>query len=251
MLDLLDKELERRGHKFCRYADDCNVYVRSMRAGKRVMQSLTNFIEKKLKLKVNQSKSAVDGICRRNFLGFTFTSDENPKIRLSPKAIKQFKDRVRKLTLAGKGTRMNKVIAFTAKYCKGWLAYFNVCNTPSKLKELVSWLRRKLRAIFWKQWKTGVNRYKQLRKLGINYDLAKQTAGSNKGRWRISLSPALCIGLPNSYFEKRGIPKFICRTRNPFSSRRIRNRMYGGVGGGGLGSPSLSRSGRSCNLRPV
>jgi len=211
-LDLLDKELERRGHKFCRYADDCNVYVRSLRAGRRVMESLTNFIEKKLKLKVNQSKSTIDKVFRISFLGFSFTINKNPKIRLSPKAIKQFKDRVRKLTLASKGARMDKVIARIAQYCKGWLAYFNICQTPSKLEVLISWLRRKLRASYWRQWKTAVNRFKQLRKLGVYHDLAKRTAGSSKGKWRISRSRALNVGLPNSYFEERGIPKFICRT---------------------------------------
>ena len=213
MLDLLDKELEKRGHKFCRYADDCNVYVRSPRAGKRVMQSLTNFIEKKLKLKVNQNKSAVDRHIRRDFLGFTFYGNRIPRIRLSKKTIRRFKQRIRKLTKAGKWRRAQDVITKVAIYCKGWLAYFGHSQTPGVFAGLASWVRRKLRGLFWRQWKTCKNRFKQLRKLGIESDLAGRTAGSSKGTWRISLGPALCIAFPSSYFLEQGIPEFTCRSR--------------------------------------
>jgi RNA-directed DNA polymerase len=213
MLDLLDKELERRGHKFCRYVDDCNVYVRSHRAGKRVMQSLTTFIEKKLKLKVNQSKSAVDRHIRRAFLGFTFYGNRIPRIRLSKTTIKRFKQRIRKLTKAGKWSRAQEVIRKVVTYCKGWLAYFGYSQTPGVLAQLAAWVRRKLRCVFWKQWKTCKNRCKQLSKLGINSDLAGRTAGSSKGGWRISLGPALCIAFPSSYFLEQGIPEFTCRPR--------------------------------------
>lgn len=212
MLDLLDKELERRGHKFCRYADDCNVYVRSKKAGIRVMQSLTNFIEKKLKLKVNRNKSAVDRDFRRTFLGFSFThSRENPRIRVSKESIQQFKYTVRKLTRMGKYTSTDKMLERIAQYCKGWLAYFEISQAPSPVRKLEKWIRPRLRAAFWKQWKTPKNRYKQLRKLGIRTSLAGISAKTNKGKTRMSLGKALCIGLRNSYFYERGIPKFNCR----------------------------------------
>ena len=213
MLDLLDKELEGRGHKFCRFVDDCNVYVRSRRAGERVMKSLTSFIEKKLKLKVNREKSAVDSVYRRSFVGFSFFNFTHLKIRLSPKTIKRFKERIRQLTRRGKWMCMEDVITKVAQYVRGWLAYFRYSQTPCELWKLASWLRRRLRCAFWKQWKTGKNRFKQLRNLGIKYDLASRAAGSPKGAWRISMSPALSFALPNSYFRERGIPEFICRTR--------------------------------------
>lgn len=212
MLDLLDKELERRGHKFCRFVDDCNVYVRSPRAGQRVMRSLTNFIEKKLKLKVNRDKSAVDSVYRRSFVGFSFFNFKTLKIRLSPKTIKRFKERIRQLTQRGKWMRMQEITAKVAQYVKGWLAYFRHSQTSSEFWKLESWLRRRLRCAFWKQWKTSKNRFKQLRNFGVKYDLACRTAGSLKGSWRISLSPALSFAFPNSYFHEQGIPKFTCRT---------------------------------------
>lgn len=183
MLDLLDKELERRGHKFCRFGDDCNVYVRSQRVGQRVMHSLTNFIEKKLKLKVNRTKSAVDRVHRRSFVGFSFLHNRSPKIRISSKAIKRFKDTIRELTRMGKWTRAQEVIARVAKYCRGWLAYFGFSQTPSKLKILASWVRRRLRNVLWKQWETAKNRTKQLINLGVNHDLVKARRGTNKSDW--------------------------------------------------------------------
>jgi RNA-directed DNA polymerase len=214
MLDLLDKELERRGHKFCRFADDCNVYVRSQRAGERVMQSLNNFIEKKLKLKINRNKSKVDKVHKRDFLGFSFTtSRENPRIKISPKAIRRFKEVIRKITLAGKWTNTQKVIERIKVYSEGWLAYFGYSQTPSVLSKLASWLRRKLRCMFWRQWKTGKNRYTQLRKLGIQHELASITAGSNKRQWRMSISRSVSTALSNAYLHGLGIPKFTCRAR--------------------------------------
>ena len=217
LLDLLDKELEKRGHKFCRFADDCNIYVRSARAGKRVMASLENFIIKKLKLRVNQHKSAVDVIYRRNFLGFSFTkSKENPRIKISPKAVQGFKGIMRKLTLASKWTSMPDVIKRIVNYSKGWLAYFDYSQVPSILSKLIAWLRRKLRCAFWRQWKTAKHRYDQLRKLGVHHDFARITAGSNKRQWRMSKSRSLQFALSNAYFASLGIPNFVCRIRQSF-----------------------------------
>jgi RNA-directed DNA polymerase len=211
MLDLLDKELEQRGHKYCRFADDCNVYVHSKRAGDRVMKSLVAFITKKLKLKVNEQKSGVDKVYRRQFLGFSFTSGKMPKRRISPKAINKFKEKVQKLTLASKGMCMENVINQLSKYIKGWLAYFKHCETPHTLADLESWMRRKLRCAYWRQWKNGENRAKQLRKLGVGKNLATQTAGTNKGPWHSSMSPALSIALSNAYFENLGLPRLVCK----------------------------------------
>ena len=213
ILDLLDKELEKRGHKFCRFADDCNVYVRSERAGRRVMRSLKIFIEKKLKLQVNEDKSAVGSVYRRSFLGFSFSNYKTLKRRLPPKTVKRFKERVRQLTSKGKGESMQDVMKKLNKYCKGWLAYFGFSQTSTQLRDLGSWTRRRLRFAFWKQWKTGKNRFKQLRMRGVGTELAENTAGARKRPWRISASPALSIALPNSYFYGQGMPEFICATR--------------------------------------
>lgn len=211
MLDLLDKELEQRGHKYCRFADDCNVYVKSKRAGDRVMKSLGVFISKKLKLKVNEQKSGVDTVNKRRFLGFSFTNGKVPKRRIAPKALRKFKEKVRKITRTSKGMCMENVINQLSKYTKGWLAYFNHCETPSVLDKLESWMRRKLRCAYWRQWKTDKNRAKQLRKLGVGDDLAKQTAGTNKGPWHSSLNQAMSIALSNAYFENLGLPRFVCK----------------------------------------
>ena len=214
MLDLLDKELEKRNHKFCRYTDDCNIYVNSRRAGKRVRTSLTNFIEKQLKLRVNRDKSAIGKVSRRNFLGFTFIrSKDNPKIKVSPQVINRFKDVIRALTRAGKWNSTENVVQRLVKYSERWLAYFGQSQTPTVLSSLAGWLRRKLRCMYWRQWKTAKNRYKQLRKLGIQHELAAITVGSGKKQWRMSTSRSVQTALPNSYFHKLGLPKFTCQTR--------------------------------------
>jgi RNA-directed DNA polymerase len=209
MLDLLDKELTRRGHRFVRYADDCNIYVGSMRAGERVMKSVSTFIAKRLKLKVNSQKSAVGSIGERVFLGFCFTYGETPKRRIAPKALERCKERVLELTRASKSMNLEVVIANLRKYLMGWRSYYGFCQTPSVLRNLEAWIRRRLRSLIWRQWRRGVNRFAQLRKMGINKDLAAQTAGSPKGIWRISNSPALAMALPNAYFSKLGLPSLV------------------------------------------
>jgi RNA-directed DNA polymerase len=209
LLDLLDKELERRGHCFCRYADDCNVYVKSERAGQRVMASLRTLLATKLKLKVNEQKSAVSRGYRRSFLGFSFTSGNTPKRRIAPEAIKRFKKKVREYTRAGKGMNMEKVMVELSKYLKGWLSYFGFCQTLSVLKDLEGWVHRHLRCAFWRQWRHGKNKGTQLRRLGVGYKLSISTAGTNKGPWHTSNSPALCIALSGKYFKNQGLPKFV------------------------------------------
>jgi RNA-directed DNA polymerase len=211
VLDEFDRELERRGHRFARYADDCNIYVCSRRAGERVMKSLTRFISTKLKLRVNQSKSAVAEPWERKFLGFSFTSSESPKRRLAPKAVERFKERVRELTRRTRGVSTERMAEELAQYLRGWIGYFGRCQTPSVLQSLEEWTRRRLRSAIWKQWRRGTVRFAALRKRGVNPHLAATTAGSAHGPWRLARSKALALALPNAYFDSLGIPRLTVR----------------------------------------
>jgi RNA-directed DNA polymerase len=212
VLDELDRELERRGHRFVRYADDCNIYVDSERAGQRVMESITHFITHRLKLKVNQAKSAVARPGQRKFLGFSFTGEREPRRRIAPKAIARFKERIREQTRRTRGISLPQMVQELVTYLRGWLGYFGDCQTPSVLQRLESWLRRRLRSVVWKQWKRGQTRFKALRKRGVSKDLAAQTAGSAHGPWRIANSPALALALPNAYFDSLGLPTLVVRS---------------------------------------
>ena len=206
MLDVLDKELEKRGHHFVRYADDCNIYVRSQRAGERVMASIEQFLAKRLKLKVNKAKSAVAKPSVRKFLGFSFTGGRQPRRRIAPQAIARLKAKVRELTRRTGGQSLSQVAKELSRYLIGWRGYFGFCETPSVLRALDQWIRRRLRAIVWKQWKRGRARYAELRRRGVGRDLAAQTAGSPHGPWRLSHSPALTIALSNAFLASRGLP---------------------------------------------
>jgi len=207
VLDDLDRELEKRGHRLVRYADDCNIYVRSERAGQRVMESIARFITKKLKLKVNGSKSTVDRPWRREFLGFSFTAGREPKRRISPQALRRFKERIRELTCRSGRWSIKQMVTQLSRYLLGWRGYFGFCQTPSVLQCLDSWIRRRLRSVVWKQWKRGRTRYAELRKRSVGKHLAAPTAGSCHGPWRIARSPALSFALPNAYFTSLGLPK--------------------------------------------
>ena len=209
VLDELDRELERRGHRFVRYADDSNIYVRSRRAGERVMTSTSKFITTKLKLKVNQEKSAVARPWERKFLGFSFTWQRETKRRIAPKAIARFKQRVRELTRRTRGVSVETMVTQLGRYLTGWRGYFGFCETPSVLQNLDQWLRRRLRSVVWKQWKYARVRFAELRKRGVGKDLAAQTAGSAHGPWRLSNSPALSYALPNAYLASLGLPKLV------------------------------------------
>jgi RNA-directed DNA polymerase len=205
MLDVLDKELETRGHRFVRYADDCNIYVRSQRAGERVMESIEQFLAKRLKLKVNKAKSAVAKPSVRKFLGFSFTGGKQPRRRIAPQAIDRFKARIRELTRRTGGQSLSQVTKELSCYLIGWRGYFGLCETPSVLRELDRWTRRRLRAIAWKQWKRGRTRFARLRRRGVGRDLAAKTASSPHGPWRLSNSPALTIALPNALLTSLGL----------------------------------------------
>ena len=207
VLDELDRELERRGHGFARYADDCNIYVRSERAGQRVMESISNFIVIELKLKVNSEKSAVAKPQERKFLGFSFTGGAKPKRRIAPKARQRFREKVREITRRKKGDSMKQRVEKLRQYLRGWRGYFGYCETPTVLKELDSWVRRRLRCCYWIQWKTGRRRYDALFRLGVSRELAANTAGSNRGPWYLSKSVALRQAMPNAYFDSIGLPR--------------------------------------------
>ena len=205
MLDVLDKELEKRGHRFVRYADDCNIYVRSQRAGERVMTGIERFLAKRLRLKVNKAKSAVAKPSVRKFLGFSFTYGSEPRRRIAPQALVRFKARVRELTRRTCGRSLKQIVKELSVYLTGWRGYFGFCQTPSVLRKLDEWLRRRLRAIAWKQWKRGSTRFAELRRCGVGRDLAAQTAGSPHGPWRLAVSPALHIAMPISFFRSLGL----------------------------------------------
>jgi RNA-directed DNA polymerase len=209
VLDELDRELERRGHRFVRYADDSNVYVRSERAGHRVMESVTRFITNTLKLKVNETKSAVARPQVRKFLGFSFTAGPEVKRAIAPKALDRFKARIREDTRRAKGVSIETTIEELAPYMRGWRSYFGFCETPDVLVYLTRWVRLRLRAALWRQWKTPRRRRVALLKLGVVPRLARQTAGSGRGPWYLARAKALSVGLSNASFKSLGLPSLV------------------------------------------
>src|SRR6266581_4811076 len=209
VLDELDRELERRQHRFVRYADDCNIYVASERAGKRVMQSVTGFLTRRLKLKVNEAKSAVARPQERKFLGFSFTYGAKPKRRVAPKALLRCKRRVRELTRRTRGISLQQMTKELASYLRGWKSYFGFNQTPSVLQRLEEWIRRRLRSMIWKQWKRNGVRFVRLRQRNVGAALAAQTVSSPHGPWRIANSPALSSAFPIAYFDAFGLPRLL------------------------------------------
>jgi RNA-directed DNA polymerase len=211
VLDELDRELERRGHRFVRYADDCNVYVRSQRAGERVMESLGRFIERKLRLRINRVKSAVARPWERSFLGFSFTNHRKPKRRIAPKAMRRFRSRVKELTRRTRGISTEQMVDELGRYLRGWHAYFCYCETPTVLDRLDKWVRRRMRCMIWKQWQRGGTRYRALKRRGIESQEAFLAAYSNRGPWRLTRTKAVCKALPNAYFDSLGLPRLSTR----------------------------------------
>src|ERR1700678_1573180 len=207
VLDELDRELERRKHCFVRYADDCNIYVRSRRAGERVKQNITRFITRRLKLKVNEQKSAVARPADRKFLGFSLTRAHEPKRRIAVKALVRFKRKVRELRGRKRGISIEQMTKELSSYLRGWKGYFGFCETPSVLERLDQWIRQRLRSVIWKQCKRGRIRFAKLHQRGVSRDLAAQTAGSSHGPWRIANSPAMKYAFPNAYFDLLGVPR--------------------------------------------
>ena len=211
VLDELDKELEKRGHQFVRYADDCNIYVKTPKAGNRVMRSVTSYIEGKLKLKVNGNKSAVDRPWRRKFLGFSFTKHREPKIRIAKASVNRMKDKIRDITSRKRPYSMEVRIQKLNQYLMGWCGYFALADTPSVFKTLESWIRRRLRMCVWKSWKKPSTKVRKLTGLGIPKGKAHEWGNSRKGYWRISKSPILHKALGNSYWSSRGLKSLVSR----------------------------------------
>jgi len=209
VLDEFDRELERRGHRFVRYADDSNIYVRSERAGQRVLESITRFITQNLKLKVNETKSAVARPQERKFLGFSFTVGPEVKRVIAPKALGRFKQRIREITRRAKSVSIETTMAELAPYLRGWRSYFGFCETPEALVYLTRWVRLRLRAALWRQWKTPRRRRAALMALGVLPRLASNTAGSGRGPWYLARAKALSVGLTNAYFKSLGLPTLI------------------------------------------
>src|ERR1700680_4684738 len=205
VLDELDRELERRGHRFVRYADDCNIYVRSERAGRRVMASLTRFIEGRLKLQINAEKSAVARPWHRSFLGFTVKDDPAFRRCIADKAVTRFKDRVRELTRRHRGVSLERMIGELVPYLRGWAAYFGLSQSH-ELPSLDGWIRRRLRCVAWVQWKTRGQRYRELRRLNVPERSASAAIFSPKGPWRLSFSEALHRGFTKACFRRLGLP---------------------------------------------
>jgi len=207
LLDDLDKELERRGHRFVRYADDCNIYVKSERAGGRVMESVERYLTRKLRLRVNREKSAVGSPRDRKFLGFSFWGDREPRRKVSTKSLKQFKKRVREITGRTRGIKLERMIEELSGYLRGWIGYYGYSQMPTDLRDLDSWIRRRLRSMMWKQWQRSNARYQQLRKRGVSQTLAHGITCLTVGTWRASLSRAMSIAFPISYFRSLGLPE--------------------------------------------
>src|SRR6516162_9998720 len=206
VLDDLDKELTRRGLRFCRYADDCNIYVRSRRAGERVRASVSRFLTNKLKLKVNEAKSAVARPEERKFLGFSIANDGSER-RIALKALAKFKARIQEITRRTRGRSLPQVVEELKPYLIGWRSYFGFCQTPRVLTNLEAWIRRRLRMYLWRQWKNGPKRFKELRRRGVAKFLAAVAAGSPTGFWRMSGHPALQKALRNHVFDSLGLPR--------------------------------------------
>src|SRR5690554_560589 len=214
VLDELDKELERRGHKFVRYADDCNIYVKSKRAGLRTMANIQRFIEGKLRLKVNEKKSAVDRPWKRKFLGFSFTSHKEPKVRIAKESLKRMKNKVREITSRKMPYPMEYRIQKLNQYLMGWCGYFALADTKSIFLELDKWIRRRLRMCLWKNWKKPKTKIRNLIQLGVPQWQAYEWGNTRKSYWRISNSPILHRTLGNSYWRNQGLKSLEARYEN-------------------------------------
>jgi len=214
LLDEVDKDLEKRGLRFCRFADDCNIYVKSQKAGNRVMANVKKIMESRLKLKVNEKKSAVDLVSKRKFLGFSFYfGKDGVNIRIHEKSYKRFKDKIRDITNRNTGISNNARIKKLNEYTVGWINYFAVAKASSRITMLEEWTRRRLRACIWKQWKKVRTRSRNLIKLGVSKQKAWEYANTRKGYWRISNSPILKTTLNNKYIENLGYKSISKRYR--------------------------------------
>ncbi len=209
LLDDLDRELTRRGLRFVRYADDCNIFVKTKRAGLRVMETVTHFVENKLKLKVNREKSAVDRPWNRKFLGFSFLRDKKATIRIAPKSLERMKDKIRTITNRTAPISINHRIEQLNRFMMGWVGYFQLASAKGHMEDTDRWIRRRLRMCIWKQWKRVKTRIRELRALGMPNWIAFMTANSRRGPWEMSRN--INNALNNSYWESRGLKSLFNR----------------------------------------
>ena len=214
LLDDLDQELEQRGHRFCRYADDCNIYVKSQKAGERVMASITRFVEKRLRLKVNREKSAVDRPWVRKFLGYSMTWHKKPRLKVAPESAKRLKGHIREVLRKGRGRAVGRVITDLAPLITGWTEYFKHAEVKMTFEQLDEWLRRKLRCILWRQWKTPRTRAKRLMARGIEQRRAYTSAYNGRGPWWNAGASHMNAALPVKWFAQQGLVSFLARHRS-------------------------------------
>jgi RNA-directed DNA polymerase len=209
LLDDLDKELERRGHCFSRYADDCNIYVCSREAGERVMASVTEFLERKLKLRVNRAKSAVDRPWKRKFLGYTVTVNKQPRLKPAPESVKRAKAKIRQITRRGRGRNIQRVIKDINLFTRGWLGYFRMSEVKQPFDVLDQWIRHHLRKILWRQWKTPRTRAKMLRRFGVWPENAKRATSNGRGPWWNAGAPHMHAAITNERLFEWGLQSLL------------------------------------------
>jgi RNA-directed DNA polymerase len=213
LLDELDKELERRGHKFCRYADDCNIYVQSSAAGERVLASVSKFLAERLRLQVNAEKSAVARPWKRKFLGYSLTSQKQPRLKVAPESIRRLKARVRTILREGKGRSLLQVIKGLNQLLRGWMQYYRLAEVKVVFEELDGWLRRKLRCLLWRRWKRPRTRMKELMKRRLEKLRAWRSSVNGRGAWWNAGAPHMNEAFPKSYFDRLGLISLLDQQR--------------------------------------
>jgi group II intron reverse transcriptase/maturase len=205
LLNDLDQELERRRLAFCRYADDCNIYVRSRRAGERVMSGIRTFLEEVLKLQINTQKSAVARPWGRKFLGFSVTTHRESRLRIAPSSVQRLMQKVREIMRTGGGRSLAHTIEDLNPLLRGWINYFRLTESKGVLEELDSWMRRRLRCLLWRQWKRPATRARKLRALGLDAERARLSAGNGHGPWWNAGASHMNLILPAKYFTAKGL----------------------------------------------
>ena len=211
LLDELDKELERREHAFCRYADDSNIYVASKRAGERVKESITQFLAKRLKLKVNEEKSSVDRPWKRKLLGYSMTTDKEPRLKVSPESEARFRMKLKELFRRGRGWSLKRTIETMESLLTGWMNYFKLARVKATFERLDQWIRRRLRCIFWRQWKRPRTRAKKLMRRRLSEERARKSSGNGRGPWWNAGAQHMNLAYPKSYFDRLGLVSLLDR----------------------------------------
>jgi RNA-directed DNA polymerase len=210
VLDDLDKMLETRGHRFCRYADDCNIYVHSRRAGERTLEAVTRFVERRLKLKVNRTKSAVDRPARRKFLGYSTTAGSKPRLKPAAESVRRLQDKLREKLRKARGRKLSRVITEQlTPLLRGWVNYFKLSQVKAVFEELDGWLRRKLRCLLWRQWKRTFTRAKNLMQRGLDEVRAWTSATNGRGPWWNAGAPHMNQAFPKRTFDHAGLMSLV------------------------------------------